>query len=717
MHGTDKKRRSLLNKTAESSEPPVKYRRITEENCRSAKIIESERRLSDNAKLPPESSANASDVEIYNDPSNFLSCGCLGSPRQVWHILCNSRDRLDERRVGRCKIKEVKGIHFRITALLLMMQLCEHMEYRRETYHRAIDIFDRVMTVFDFANMDRGDIIFTGIFVVFIASKLEERQKNHWKTIADYVRQVSPRGRLETENMFELEMKIITSVSWSLRTITALEWAKIYTHMTRVYTIYKRICNLTLAHQSTPTKKRTRITLGVSDDEEVDFFTWAELDDLVIGEPSSPGDWNNRIAIAQVLDLCTADLYSFNFTYRQLGAAACISVLGLNYEIAARITGLEMEDLRPALDFVNSYRRIYMEYVHKEGVSLAVVQNDDPLHGLEESDEDEEIEVVENRDDKPSVPESIQNVENVQPKMLKTKIIFPTPKSYSKCKPDHETLKTSGFINEMSENIGKVSEEQGPSNASPKFTKKSRIFVSDTEVSLLEININSPSFRNISIEANIPEQQRLRILSSKSENKKEISRPINFIFMKKKQLPTALSPVVANIFQHPPPETQALPLQVPVSHATSATNRAANAKIIDKRCKKIIEMECECGCGKRDVIDDKLELERMISLFSHQKGEGKAVAKLFISKRNQWGETEISREIAIPHPIEVLEKQMGKFYTQSFPLEAQITHRVIRRLQRFWLACENSQPCKRRHSHSAWQNRRINANVQRRKSR
>ncbi|VIO96622.1 Uncharacterized protein BM_BM12927 [Brugia malayi] len=711
MHGTDKKRRSLLNKTTESSEPPIKYRRITEENCRSAKIIESERRLSDNAKLPPESSTNASDVEVYNDPSNFLSCNCLGSPRQVWQILCNSRDRLDERRVVRCKIKKVKGIHFRITALLLMMQLCEHMEYRRETYHRAVDIFDRVMTVFDFANMDKGDVIFTGIFVVFIASKLEERRKNHWKTIADYVRQVSPCGRLETENMFELEMKIISSVSWSLRTITALEWAKIYTHMTRVYTIYKRICNLTLAHQSTPTKKRTKITLGVSDDEEVDFFTWAELDDLVIGEPSSPGDWNNRIAIAQVLDLCTADLYSFNFTYRQLGAAACISVLGLNYEIAAKITGLEMKDLRPALDFVNSYRRIYMEYVHKEGINLAVVQNDDPLHGLEESDEDEEIEVVENRDEKPSVPESIQNVEHIQPKMLKTKIRFPTPK----CKPDHETLKTSGFINEMSESIGDVSEEQGPSNTSPKFRKKSRIFVSDTEVSLLEININSPSFQNISIEANIPEQQRLRILSSKIENKKEIRRPINFIFMKKKQLPTALSPVVANMFfQAPPPETQALPLQVPVSHAT---NKAENAEVIEKRCKKIIEMECECGCGKRDVIDDKLELERMISLFSHQKGEGKAVAKLFISKRNQCGETEILREIAIPHPIEVLEKQIGRFYTQSFPLEAQITHRVIRRLQRFWLACENSQPCKRRHSHSAWQNRRINVNVQRRKSR
>lgn len=33
------------------------------------------------------------------------------------------------------------------------------------------------------------------------------------------------------------------------------------------------------------------------------------------------------------------DLYSFNFTYRQLGAAACVSVFGLDYEIALRITG------------------------------------------------------------------------------------------------------------------------------------------------------------------------------------------------------------------------------------------------------------------------------------------------------------------------------------------------------------------------------------------
>lgn len=70
--------------------------------------------------------------------------------------------------------------------------------------------------------------------------------------------------------------------------------------MMRVYTIYKRICNLSLAHQSTPTKKRTKVAYGVSDDKEVDYFTWAQLDDLVIGEPSLPVDLCNRIAIAQV---------------------------------------------------------------------------------------------------------------------------------------------------------------------------------------------------------------------------------------------------------------------------------------------------------------------------------------------------------------------------------------------------------------------------------
>lgn len=103
-----------------------------------------------------------------------------------------------------------------------------------------------------------------------------------------------------------------------------------------------------------------------------------------------------------------------------------------------------------------------------------------------------------------------------------------------------------------------------------------------------------------------------------------------------------------------------------VSQASSATNKA-----VGKKCTKIIEMECDCGCGRRNIIDDKFELEKLINSLTYQKGKGKTVARLYITKRNQRGETEARREIAVPHPIEVLEKEMAKYYTQSFPLEVQ----------------------------------------------
>ncbi|CAG9537964.1 unnamed protein product [Cercopithifilaria johnstoni] len=691
MDRIERKRRSFLPKTTQASEPPIKFCRITEENCRSAKIIKNECRLSDNAKSYPESSTSTlPNVNFYNDPSNFLSCSCLGSPQQVWHSLCESREKDNERKSEKWKKLEVKGIRSRITTLLTMIQLCEYMKYRRETYHRAIDIFDRIMAVFDFEAMNKSEIIFTGIFAVFIASKVEERQKNHWRTIADYISKVSPCDRMKTENMFDLEMRIITNVNWSFRTITALEWAKIYAHMTRVYTTYKRIHNLSLAHQSTPTKKRTKIAYGVSDDQEVDFFTWAQLDDLVIGEPSSPVDLCNRIAIAQVVDLCMIDLYNFNFTYRQLGAAACVSVFGLDYEIALRITGLKMKDLRPALDFVNSHRRIYMKYVHKEGANIAFTRGNDLLHFFSGLDEDEEIEVIEIQDEASKISESTQTLLKWMPE-----IEVLAPQSYPKKKTSHKSSKISGITDKVSESTREISEKQGPSNTLSKFRRKSSIFVSDLEVSLLEINVNSPNFRDISMEANIPEQQRLRILSPESGNKERICKLPHIMLKKKAQLP-GTSAATVKIFSHPPPF-----LQVPAN----------------KKCGKIIEMECGCGCGQQSIIENMNELEKMISSLTYHKGKGEAKGKIFVTKRNQQGEIKIRREIPIPHPTEAMEKQMAQYYTQCFPLEAHTTMRVIKRLQRFWMECGNRQLSRRRHSHSVLrQYRCTNRNRQRRKS-
>uniref|UniRef100_A0A0R3RT90 Cyclin N-terminal domain-containing protein n=1 Tax=Elaeophora elaphi TaxID=1147741 RepID=A0A0R3RT90_9BILA len=680
MNREKRKRRTFRPKTASTSEPLIKYRRVTEENSRSAKIIENENRLSDGARSDPEPSTSAANAHLYNShPSNFLSCGCLGSPEKVWKNLCESEDQDNLRKPLEWQKTEMHSIRARVTALFSMMQLSGYMGYRRETFHRAVDIFDRTMVKFDFEEVTKPEIIFIGIFAVFIACKLEERQENQWRSIEEYIRKVSPCDRLETDDMFMVELKIIASVNWSFRIITALEWAKIYAHMMRVYIIYKRIHNLSLAHQSTPIKKRTRIKAGVSDDEEVDILTWAQLDDLVIGEPSLPPDWSNRIALAQVLDLCLMNLYNFNFTYRQLGAAACISVFGLDYDIAVKITGLKVNELRPAVEFVNSHRRIYVKYVHKKGANLAATRVNKLVRHFRALKDDVEIEVVEHEDVAPKILGSTEKIEEKPLKSMKSEVKPQAPQLYPKKKDSHETHKISRITEKASGKIGMILEKQERSDASLKFKRKSSIFVSDSEVSMLEINVNSSNFRDISNEANIPKQQRLGILSPEGGNKEEVFNPMKaLIKTMEKSIDGILPKKSFADFQ--------VPQQLPVFRGV-----------------KRIQMECKCGCGRQDVIEDEIEFEQLIRSFiiTHRRKDGTNKGKLFITKRNQRGEIETSQEISIPHHIETLEKHMAKYYTQSFPLETYTMMHVVKRLQRFWMEYGSRKPCKRRHSYSA----------------
>lgn len=86
-------------------------------------------------------------------------------------------------------------------------------------------------------------------------------------------------------------------------------------------------------------------------------------------------------------------------------------------------------------------------------------------------------------------------------------------------------------------------------------------------------------------------------------------------------------------------------------------------------------MECECGCGERSLIKDMNDLERMVHSLTQNRRTGKAMGRIFVTKRNQQGEIKIRREIPVPHPTEALEKQMANYYTQSFPLEP---HTMVR---------------------------------------
>lgn len=124
--------------------------------------------------------------------------------------------------------------------------------------------------------------------------------------------------------------------------------------------------------------------------------------------------------------------------------------------------------------------------------------------------------MVENQDETPKIPEPTQKVlvENVPLKMTAKM----SPSLCPKCKYSPESLKTLRVTDEVPQSIVEVSEKQGPSNISPEFKKERRIFVSGTEISLLEIDVDYPGFWGISNEANIPKQRRLGILSPKSKS-------------------------------------------------------------------------------------------------------------------------------------------------------------------------------------------------------
>lgn len=180
-----------------------------------------------------------------------------------------------------------------------------------------------------------------------------------------------------------------------------------------------------------------------------------------------------------------------------------------------------------------------MKYVHEEGANIATREND-LLHFFKGLDEDEEIEVVKTEDEPSTTSKSAQTLLKWTPEigMLALQFCLKEEDSY-------EARKIYGITDKASreyykESTTKIPEEQGPSNVSPKFKKKSRIFVSDSEVSLLEINVNSPNFRDISMEANIPQQQRLIIWSPESGNEEE-SCELDSNILEEEELPDTSS--------------------------------------------------------------------------------------------------------------------------------------------------------------------------------
>ncbi|VDN02130.1 unnamed protein product [Thelazia callipaeda] len=403
-------------------------------------------------------------------------------------------------------------------------ELCEEMRYLRETYHRALDMFDRLLMFWDVYLTHQDEIIFLGIFVTFIASKIEEGRKNEWNKVMNFIRIHAVPIYAEAQNLICLELGIMQALGWMLRSVTALDWAKIFMHTLQTYHIYKRRINVEVACRTTPTKTCRKYE-GYGDNDEVKWYTWQKLDNLFLYEPYDLAQSMPRLAVAhvrfqtyvfrvlifaiiiEILDLSTADYERFKFTNRELGAATVKWVFGLDDSLTQTLTGLTRKQLLPAFKFIDFYAGISSRYALSRGVMLAHNKLVDPLETSDESS-GEDIDVVESEQNLDLSEDTPEEMPHITRRLLDWVIypaMPPSPKS-----PQKITLRQA------------LLEQKKLLKTKRKWKRYSKLFLPNNEVAILVIDIHancSNLLYLISKKVNIPEQERLTILDTEIVNK------------------------------------------------------------------------------------------------------------------------------------------------------------------------------------------------------
>lgn len=306
------------------------------------------------------------------------------------------------------------------------------------------------------------------------------------------------------------------------------------------------------------------------------------------------------------------------------------------------------------MDFVNSYGRVYTRIVQRCNINLARFQEDGKKSSKTfKSSSDEE------QDGTTSSSPLAQNVQKLptegseenllpnpdraktEPKMFKDAEEFGTATSGVISRPRPRTLKSS-----------KVPKEE-----SKKTLQSHKIFVSDSEVSLLEVDVHSPDFMYNILDANIPKQERLSILSPKAPICDQSCDDI----CKQNKAPDAQEKFLI-------PSPQQNPSEQREGASTEASTKRMNT----------IEHACQCGCGSRKLVEPDQEKKRTKLDSLRQKksyGTRGGQSRKMLNMSSKGRQLERSKVVPVVshHPAEIQEWRMRIFYTQCFPFASRRT--------------------------------------------
>lgn len=181
----------------------------------------------------------------------------------------------------------------KMRAILLdwLMEVGEVYKLHRETFYLAQDYFDRFMATQ--TDVMKSTLQLIGISSLFIAAKMEEIYPPKLHQFA-YVTD----GACMEEEILSMEIIIMKELNWSLSPITPVSWLNIYMQVAYLKT------------------------------EEV----------LIPQYPEA-----TFVQITELLDLCTLDVKSLEFSSGLLAASALFHFSSL--ELVERVSGLEWSDL------------------------------------------------------------------------------------------------------------------------------------------------------------------------------------------------------------------------------------------------------------------------------------------------------------------------------------------------------------------------------------
>lgn len=208
--------------------------------------------------------------------------------------------------------------HMRAILLEWMMEVCEVYKLQRETFYLGIDMYERFMAAH--TNIHKEHLQKIGVTCLFAAAKLEEIYPPKVSEFA-YVTD----GACNVDDMLSLEISIYKSLGWRLNnTITVNNWVSTFLQL-----------DSTIAHRSIQSQK----------DFHLPTFSRHEF-----------------VAVMQLLDLCTLDISSRQFSPSCLAAAAIYHLINRSRESLLLITGLQYADINSCVDWMAPFAQVLLKH-------------------------------------------------------------------------------------------------------------------------------------------------------------------------------------------------------------------------------------------------------------------------------------------------------------------------------------------------------------------